>query len=211
MIGPHVFPCPLPEGPHQFHQRAVAVHIAGRNDVRDGEDVAIDVVRTQALAAIDRLGATTVGLPNADTTGCRSVLMWPTPVPSSTAPDAPCSCRASHSGVTAGVSLMSTAFRSTSVASRSGPDLRGRVSNPDRTIVLPAMVPIGGTSMLAKASMAWEFIFLALQPRMMTPFVLFASAENTMQTSAKSASAATTMASRRLGIASLPLSPPGNA
>ena len=34
----------------------------------------------------------------------------------------------------------------------------------------------------------------------MTPFVLFASAENTTQTSAKSASAATTMASRRFGM-----------
>jgi len=47
-------PCPpLPEGPHQFHQRAVAAHIAGGNDVRDGENVAIDVIRTQAFTAID--------------------------------------------------------------------------------------------------------------------------------------------------------------
>jgi hypothetical protein len=68
---------------------------------------------------------------------------------------------------------------------------------------------MAGTLMLAKASIAWECTFLALHPRMMTPFVLLASAENTTQTSAKSASAATTTASRRFGMASLPLSPPG--
>ena len=48
---------PCPERPHQFHQRAVAVHIAGGNDIRDGENVAIDVIRTQTFTAIDRLGA----------------------------------------------------------------------------------------------------------------------------------------------------------
>ena len=44
---------------------------------------------------------------------------------------------------------------------------------------------------------------------MMTPLVRAGSAENTTQTSAKSARAATVIASRRFGSASLPGSPPG--